>query len=173
MSTLRWTIILVLLGNSIAGHSQQLNPSVLSTSGAFYTSADASLSATVGEMTAVETYISFSAILTQGFQQPWDLGTSVSDGPIEGFAYRIFPNPSDGNVYLLTTSTADASFTIVVSDLLGRQLLQSDQEHYGKETVHPLDLSELSQGTYVLSLHIKDHHTGIARVFGNKITIIQ
>src|SRR4030095_17267989 len=53
------------------GKSQQLVPTVISSSGGFYSTPSAMLSFTTGELASIETYSAPGLILTQGFHQSW------------------------------------------------------------------------------------------------------
>jgi hypothetical protein len=52
--------------------AQSISPSVISTSGAFFSNGNGMLFTTIGEMSMVATYNSGTSILTRGFQQAFD-----------------------------------------------------------------------------------------------------
>jgi hypothetical protein len=139
---------------STGASAQQLTPFVISTSGGFYSNASGSLSFTVGEMAAVETFTAPASILTQGFQQPWDFGTYVIDYPGAEFSFDVFPNPSGSVVHLYTQSVEQAALKISVTDILGREVFHSELFHSDVLQLHQLDLSIVTSGTYFLTLAI-------------------
>lgn len=153
----KFQLLLLLVALLLPGIStaQQLSPSVISPSGGFYTNASGMLSFTTGELTAVETYSSPTLILTQGFQQPSDIGTYVIDHPGITFSFGIYPNPSDGNINLITESREQAKVTVRVLDLLGKPLMRTQFHHQGDLEVHPLDLVHAPSGVYLLTLAIE------------------
>lgn len=63
--------------------AQSLSPQVIASSGGYYSNAAGSLSFTVGE-TVTQTYTSGSNMLTQGFQQPFELNINVK-AYLQGF----------------------------------------------------------------------------------------
>lgn len=173
MKNLTRIFILVLLCPSGILFSQQLSPFVISSSGGFYTNSNATLSFTAGEMAAIETYSNNNSFLTQGFQQPWDLGTYINEHPFKDFSFGIYPNPSDGQFYLLTESDLNLQMTITISDLLGKQMTPIHFEPGSKINVESIDISEMPAGTYLLSLLVKESNTSHQHIFNTKITIVK
>lgn len=153
-------------GNSIA---QQLTPSVISASGGFFTAAPGMLSFTIGEMTAVETFVSPTGFLTQGFQQPWDFKTAVHDFPNGQFAWTIYPNPSNGLFTCMTETDADRKIQLEVYDLLGQRVTSKTFDQHVPVYSTPLDLRNCASGIYMISLTVDEHQ---ARLI-TKVEIIQ
>jgi hypothetical protein len=101
MPVLRPAICLWLLLVAITTlSSQSLSPTVIASAGDTYSHPTASISFTVGELAAVATEISPEAIFTQGFQQPWEITTSVEVDVPTG-AFLIFPNPTYGDFTIM------------------------------------------------------------------------
>jgi len=153
--------------------SQQLTPSVISSSGGFYNNTAGMLSFTTGEMSAIETYSKTTSILTQGFQQPWDLGTYINEHPFQDFSFGIYPNPSDGQFYLLTDSDLNLHLDISVSDLLGKKCKSISVDPVSKINIELVDVSALPGGTYIVSLKAKQKNTSHENIFNTKITIVK
>jgi len=164
-------LILVCSANPL--FSQQLSPTVIATSGGFYSNASGMLSFTTGEMSAVETYSKPNSILTQGFQQPWDLGTYITEHPFEDFSYGIYPNPSDGQFYVLTKSSLSLQLTISISDLLGKQIEKKHLDALNEVNIESVDLTQLAAGTYLVSLLVSENNTNRENIFNTKITIVK
>ena len=136
--------------------SQQLTPSVISTSGGFYTNASGMLSFTTGEMSAVETYNSPTNTLTQGFQQVWELGTGINENQDPPFSFSIYPNPSDGHFNLVTENKSNAHADIRMIDLLGREVQHIAFDQESNIHVQSIDLSDIAQGMYLMTITMKD-----------------
>ena len=155
------------------GTSQQLTPSVIASSGGFYSNANGFLSFTAGELAAVETYAKPNAFLTQGFQQPWDLGVGIIDHPIEDFSFGLYPNPSDGDFFVMTESRRDLSFQLSIHDIVGKEIFAHAYKQESEITIHDIDISKFTQGTYILSLRILDNITDEKAVLVHKITLVK
>lgn len=153
--------------------AQQLSPFVVSSSGGFYSNSSGMLSFTTGEMSAVETYKSPFAILTQGFQQSWDFGTYITEHPNPNFSYGIYPNPSDGNFYLLTKATDNNDIAVKIVDVSGREILTKRFYQQDKINVIPFDLSDKAQGTYLFVFTLKENSTKQEYHGIQKIQIVQ
>ena len=173
MKNLSGIYILSLLCLHTSLFSQQLSPSVVSSSGGFYTNSSAMLSFTTGEMSAVETYTGATSILTQGFQQPWDLGTYIDEHSFQDFSFGVYPNPSNGEFYLLTDSDLNLRLDISISDLLGKKCFTHEVAPVSKLNVEHLDVQTLPSGTYILSLRVKENNTSRENIFNTKITIVK
>lgn len=146
---------------------------MISTSGGFYTNSAGMLSFTTGEMAAIETYSKSTSILTQGFQQPWDLGTYINQHPFHDFSFGVYPNPSDGQFYVLTESDLNLHLDISVSNLLGKKCKSFAIDPVSRINIEPVDLIQFPAGTYILSLQVKDRNTGRENIFNTKITIVK
>lgn len=131
------------------------------------------LSFTTGEMTAVETYISPSAILTQGFQQTFDLGTFITQPINPNFSFGIYPNPATGHFYLITEAEFNAHVTVRIMDLLEREISFTTYIQQDKINIQPFDLSSSTQGVYLVSITVKDNSSKPAYTYIQKIQIIR
>jgi len=132
--------------------AQTLSPTVISSSGGFYTSANAMLSFTVAEMTMVQTFTTAGNILTQGFQQPEDMSVSIQETPTVSGVIMIYPNPTIGNFTLSYVSNENAETTINLYNIVGQVVLsKSVSQVKGLNTVN-FDISSFSQGIYMLEL---------------------
>ncbi|HLF64072.1 MAG TPA: T9SS type A sorting domain-containing protein [Saprospiraceae bacterium] len=167
------TLLFCLLFSAGMSLAQQLVPFVVSSSGGFYNNTSGMLSFTTGEMAAIETYTSASNILTQGFQQPWDFGTYVIEHPGSDFSFSIYPNPSQGNLTLLTESEENTDLKVRISDLLGRQLFQAGFYHQTKLQLQTLDLSHVAPGIYFLTIAIHRANSSIEAEQTVKLEIIR
>jgi hypothetical protein len=152
MKTKFWSVLFAMMLFTGILRAQTLSPSVISSSGGFYTSANAMLSFTVAEMTMVQTFTSGGNILTQGFQQPEDLAVSVPETPVLSGDIVIYPNPTNGQFTLSYTSYSSGENVIKMYNLVGQVVLtQSVLQSSGSNTVS-FDISSFSQGIYMLEL---------------------
>lgn len=159
----------------IATHTsgQQLAPSVVASSGGYYSNIAGSLSFTTGELALIETYSSPFAILTQGFQQAFDFGTSVYWPGDSDFGYVIFPNPSDGEITLVIQSTSDVVVETIINDILCKEIYRKRIDQEFETTMHPIDLSTIAAGSYLIRLIVNEQHQNIVRQFVSRIQIIK
>ena len=153
--------------------AQQLTPFVISTSGGFSSNGSGMLSFTTGEMSAVETYSSSSHILTQGFQQAWDFSTAINEHPLTGFSFEIYPNPTGGYVQLVSKSETDELIKIKVMDLLGIEIVTMEYPHQHHLHFESMDLTQLPQGIYLVSVHVAENSSHAAYQFVEKINIVR
>ena len=153
--------------------AQQLTPMVISSSGGFYDNNAGMLSFTAGEMAVIETYSSASFFLSQGFQQPWELSTSISPSPDADILFGIQPNPSDGYFWLI--SKAESTFNIEwdIINVLGNEILQGKFEHTGQTTTELIDLTSTPSGTYFISMTIQEQESQPSTQLVYKIQIIR
>jgi hypothetical protein len=155
------------------GFSQLLAPTVISSSGGFYSNTSGMLSFTTGELAATETYTKPNSILTQGFQQPWDFGTYIVEHPVANFSYGFYPNPTDGYFFVLTDSELDLQVSLAILDIVGREIFRHDYHQESKINVHPVDITFAPEGTYILSLRIHDGSSDAEDLFVHKITLVK
>jgi hypothetical protein len=132
--------------------AQQLKPIVIAASGGLHQSATGSLSFTVGEMSAVSTLTTPSAILTQGFQQVWEVITGLFDPAIVRFTSIVYPNPSDGHFHLETNFEWNGIVEISIRDLLGKEVERFKVDLNKDVQKQAIDLSGVPQGMYMLTI---------------------
>jgi arginine decarboxylase-like protein len=146
-------MLIVVLG--ICGfttRSQTLSPTVISSSGGFYTSANAMLSYTVAEMTMVQTFIQPGNILTQGFQQPEDYVTGIVETAVVSGDILIYPNPTNGSFVLSFNNNGNSESNIRIFNLAGQLVMEKQvSQSTGLNTIN-FDISAYSQGIYILEL---------------------
>ena len=163
--------ILFVFSYSVFG--QQLTPMVVSSSGGTYNNSDGMLSFTTGEMSVIETLSSSSFFLTQGFQQPWELSTSISSVPESDLLFGIQPNPSNGYFWMISKSESPGLIHWNIVNILGKKILQGEFEHNGNITTEPIDLTSAPSGTYFISMTIQSQATQPSALLVYKIQIIR
>ena len=150
-----WFAVLILLHVFHAVKAQSLVPSVIASSGGFYSNASGMLSFTTGELSAIETYTTPNLILTQGFQQSWDFGTAVDEHVASRFSIEVNPNPSDGHFNLTTISDISENMNVKILDVLGKEILNVPFYHEGLIHDQSIDLSGVASGLYLVVLSTK------------------
>ncbi|WP_291116551.1 T9SS-dependent choice-of-anchor J family protein [Flavobacterium sp. UBA6135] len=95
-----------------------------------------------------EIYFDYNpAIITNTFETEFISVLSVTDK--EPFSVAIYPNPSNQFVYIKLDRTTDALKSIVVFDVLGKQIVSKESLHTFEST---LDIGHLNAGTYILEI---------------------
>ena len=149
----RVLILIAVLGIcGLTASSQTLSPTVIASSGGFFTSAGATLSTTVGEMTMVQTFTSTGNILTQGFQQPEDYTVGIVNPPVAQGDILIYPNPNNGSFMLSFTNDNNAETSIRMFNLAGQVVLEKQvSPTVGLNTIK-FDISAYSEGMYIMEI---------------------
>lgn len=143
-------VILILL--SLTTQSQTLSPTVISSSGGYFTSANGSLSFTVAEMTMVQTFIGTNNILTQGFQQPEDFSVSLTENEVPLGGVLIYPNPTSGQFSLAYNSEQNKNTTVKIYNLVGQVIYSESYTSTTGMNTLKFDISNNSQGIYMLEI---------------------
>jgi len=149
----KFLMLIAVLGIcGLTARSQTLSPTVISSSGGFFTSANAMLSTTVGEMTMVQTFTSTGNILTQGFQQPEDYTVGIVEPPVVSGDILIYPNPNNGSFMLSFTNDNNAETSIRMFNLAGQVVLEKQvSPTVGLNTIK-FDISAYSEGMYIMEI---------------------
>jgi hypothetical protein len=151
--------------------SQTLSPTVISSSGGFYSTGSAMLSFTVAEMTMVQTFTSAGNMLTQGFQQPEDYVVGISETPTVLDDILIYPNPTNGMFTLSYSSNNSGENVINLYNLVGQVVLtKAVSQSAGVSTVD-FDISSFSQGIYMLEL-TTENTKGEKQINYHKINLV-
>ncbi len=130
-------------------YSQSNDYNVVPSSGDYFTSADYSLSWTLGEC-ITETYHANEIILTQGFQQSMFLITSLDEFTIEGFSVKVYPNPFTDfiNIIAAYITMPDKSIRIELFDANGKVLFVNEFSSNGIQ----IDMTGYLGGVYFLKV---------------------
>jgi hypothetical protein len=135
---------------AVQARAQSLSPEVIATDGNFYSSSNASLSWTLGEV-ATETYTSTNNHLTQGFQQPEVIITSV-DEAAAGVSVSIYPNPSAGMLSIKISSAETRTLDMQVLDMSGKLISKREEAMSKGDQTVSIDLTHLAAGQYMLQV---------------------
>ena len=129
--------------------------SVLATAGDFQTNGSYSLSWTVGEL-AVSTLTEGSNVLTQGFQQPWDMSVSIQDGPEINWSVKAYPNPVYDYLNVKFSLEKSEEFSIEVTDITGKKVLTREPQMINTDEIVDLDFTQFKPGIYFLRVYSSD-----------------
>ncbi|MEI6853574.1 MAG: T9SS type A sorting domain-containing protein [Bacteroidota bacterium] len=150
---LLWTFVTLLC---ITTQAQTLSPVVISSSGGFYTAGGNTLSVTVAEMTMVQTFTQPSNILTQGFQQPEQLTTSVAEVEAMQGEVVVYPNPSNGQFNISYNALNDGDYLVKIYNMVGQIVFnQTYGGNFGSNIIS-LNIGQFGQGIYMLELRSTD-----------------
>ena len=165
------TFIFILYAIS-AGAQPTTTPTVVASSGGFFSNTAGMLSFTVGELAAVTTLSSPNNFLTQGFQQPSDFGVFVPPVKDENFSVNVYPNPGNGLFNLSITTSNSMVVQLAVYDMLGKKIFASQKNlSYGKNIV-PVDLRQQVTGMYLLECTFTNVSTGEQNKAYSKLHLI-
>ncbi len=129
--------------------------SVLATAGDYHENGSYSLSWTVGEL-AVSTLTEGSNVLTQGFQQPWDMAVNITDGPELNWSVKAYPNPVYDYLNVAFSLENPGEFAIEVTDITGKKVLTRDSQLISKDEIVDLDFTQFKPGIYFLRIYSSD-----------------
>lgn len=156
----------VLVGASYALRAQSIAPDVIATAGDYYANASGSISWTMGEPMG-ETYGNSNNMVSQGFQQPWDLFTYVVvENPIN---VGLFPNPATDFVTLEFGADAAGTYTVDVFNALGQQMSAQQVTAGNGSTRFEIPMNGFADGIYFVSIK-KNGSEAVSTFKVNKIS---
>ena len=150
-------IMLCCLAFSTA-NAQHLSPSVIGSAGGSFSTANAIIDMTVGEV-VIETFNN-NTILSQGFHQGIIKVETVVTEITE--TVKVYPNPTTSILTIELESTGNAELILV--DVNGKIVLQDRMVNQQQKE---LDLNQISQGNYFLQL-IKDNKKSVYQINKSK-----
>jgi hypothetical protein len=68
--------------------------------------------------------------------------------------FNVYPNPSNGNVMIQLSNAGNQTVSVIVNDLTGRKVFETQFERPGEFLLKNTDLTSLSAGTYLIRLNI-------------------
>lgn len=129
---------------SVMSFGQTIDREVITASGGYHTTDNSALSWTLGDL-AVETYISNSLILSQGFQQG-HLNVNAVENIDTGFTLKAYPNPVKDILIIETQAPDKRDYQII--DANGRIIENGIMIFYPFE----LDFTNRPSGIYFLKV---------------------
>ncbi len=134
--------------------AQSLERQVIGTAGDYVENGDISLSYTIGEP-VIETAITGSIILTQGFQQP-DASRTASGVAETGVEvnYNIYPNPATDMLNVQLTSNEKVDLIVELYDMGGKKnMLKTSKFSVEGTSTQQFDVAHLAAAQYMLVLN--------------------
>ncbi len=142
--------IMLLIACTCTG--QSIARQVISTAGDYASTADVSISWTIGEP-VTETFTSDNYILLQGFQQGDDYIITPPEGNENGLQdiqFQIYPNPTEDLLIIELKDRPKERFTVKLFSISGKLILTRPIKPYS--TLNYINLSSIQSGTYILKI---------------------
>ena len=148
--------LLIILCPAALQAQVEVSPQVVSTAGGYMTGTNITLSYTVGEL-AVQTLTAGSLMLTEGFQQPLDIGVFKQETMQVDCQVKTWPNPVSKDLYLQVDSDIQQDLVLEAMDLSGRIHMVRKIEASLFDAPFRVDLSNLAGGVYLIKIRTADH----------------
>lgn len=161
------------LSFSVCASAQTLSPTVIASSGNYASAGGVSLSYTVGELAAIQTFSAPNVILTQGFQQPNDILSGLLDVErgADG-AFSVYPVPAVTTVWYGYEFNEAGKVEISLFNIIGQRMDYSFNETYDSgKLIHSFDCSAYASGAYILSVKFTSA-TGAEKILSKKIQLL-
>ena len=137
------------------GFAQSLSPTVIASSGEYFSSGGLTVSWTLGEL-AVETFDAGSVIITQGFQQPYDIGTSIKEKGLD-WSITPYPNPVTDFLKIRFELGEPLDLNVEILDISGRKHLIREFYAVSSGEIVTLNMSGYVRGVYLVRIFTPDH----------------
>jgi len=128
-------------------YSQSLSPEVIASAGEYFEGTNAKLSWTLGEV-AVETFSGTNTILTQGFQQKFDI-TTIQNELESKYQISIYPNPSNDLINIIVDLGSNEQYNVQLFDMQGKIL--ENYKFCGNTS--KIDVSKYAPAQYLLRIN--------------------
>lgn len=136
-------------------HAQvTLAPTVISSGGGYADNDNINIAWTLGEL-AVTTLIGDNIMLTQGFQQPFDVGVGILPNEIE-WGISVYPNPVGDELRIHFNTLKSEDFLVEIQDVTGRTLWQQQHKQIDPGDIVILNTSTFIHGVYFLKVSSPD-----------------
>lgn len=127
-----------------------LSPSVISSGGGYFENTNMSISWTIGEL-AVITLEGENMILTQGFQQPFNIGVGIRQDELS-WNISVYPNPVGDELRILFDVPSPGDYLIEIQDVTGRVINQEVHKQVRPGELVILNTSRIIHGIYFLKV---------------------
>jgi hypothetical protein len=151
---IRIILFILLAVTSFTLTGQQLTPTVVSSGGSYHSAGGYTLSATVGEI-AVTTLKAATLTLTQGFQQPFDIGVGIKETGLD-WSITAYPNPVSQFLNIRFDVTEPLDLNVEIMDIAGRKQMIRELYYVTRGDIETFDLSGLTRGVYLVRIYTPD-----------------
>ena len=131
-----------------------LAPSVISSGGGYGENGNISISWTLGEL-AVTTLQGNNMILTQGFQQPFDVDVGAPGNEVN-WHITVYPNPVADELRIRFNIEKPGEYLLEIQDVTGRLISQVQQKMVNPGDIVILNTSTYTNGIYFLKVLTPD-----------------
>jgi len=172
---LLWFFVLAFAAAAVHAQNPILSPTVISTGGNYSSNGGVSLSSTIGELAAVETFTNTAnnIILTQGFQQPNDIINGLLDVQkgADG-SFSVYPIPSQTTEWYGYEFGEAGKVEVSLYNMIGQKMEYGLNENYESgKLIHSFDCSGYAAGNYILSVKFTSS-TGQEKILSKKVQFI-
>jgi hypothetical protein len=154
MKTKLFAIIFLIAAFSVKGLAQSLTPTVVASGGKFHSAGGYTLSSTIGEL-AVTTLKSATLTLTQGFQQPYDIGTSIKETGLD-WSITAYPNPVSEYLNIRFDLEQPIDLNVEILDISGRKHMIRELHYVTPGEVVTFDMTRFIRGVYMVRISTPD-----------------
>ena len=123
-----------------------LAPTVIASGGDYFEGENISISWTLGEL-AVATLTNGNLVLTQGFQQPFDIDVGILENEVN-WGISVYPNPVGSELRVRFDIETAGDFLMEIQDVTGR--IVSQQQY---RQVNPGDIIQVNTATYTAGIY--------------------
>ena len=149
------SILTALVLCSLATTAQvTLTPSVVASGGGYAEADNISISWTLGEL-AVSTLTGGNMILTQGFQQPFDMGVGIENKEIT-WGISVYPNPVGEELRIRFNTESAGDYLVEIQDVTGRLVSQEQYKQVNPGDIVILNTATFTNGVYFLKVLTPD-----------------
>ncbi len=143
-------LLVLFIGSSLSGFSQENNQAVIAAAGDVSKSSNLVLEWTLGEA-VVETASSSAALYTQGFHQPLlEVQKIPAPNLVMKNIFHVFPNPTTSVLNIQLEDISEARLLVTLVDANGRVLINN--EFPPKSNLLKIDVKRFTHGTYFLRI---------------------
>ncbi len=131
-----------------------LDPKVVSSAGGYHEAGNLSISWTLGEL-AVTTLTGGDMALTQGFQQPFDVGVGIVPDRMN-WNISVYPNPVRNELNIRFHLESPGDYLLEVQDVTGRIISQGLHQRVNPGDMVVINTSSYTPGIYFLKVLTPD-----------------
>ncbi len=128
----------------------ELAPQVVSSAGGYHESDNITISWTLGEL-AITTLSGGGMLLTQGFQQPFDVGVGLPVNRVN-WSISVFPNPVGNQLSIRFDLNRTGDYLLEVQDVTGRLITRKLYREVDPGDVVVINTSGYTEGVYFLKV---------------------